>query len=105
MFDWVLDYKLFEGGCWLGVFVEVLLGLCKVLGVVWGVGYGGWDFVKVCKINWVLDVLFMCSEMCEFLIKVGGYIFILMSVMLCFVICVFGFGDVLFMCKVYCFGI
>lgn len=99
-----MDYKVFEGGCWLGVFVEVFLGLCKVLGVVWGCGCGDWDIVKVCLVNWVLDVVLMWFEMCMFLEKVVSYILMFMFVMLWLVMWVSGLFDLFLMCKVYWLG-
>lgn len=102
--DRVLDYKSPEGGCWLGAFVEVPLGPRKVLGVVWGAGHGGWDPAKVRKINRVLDVPPMRSEMREFLTKVGGYTLTPMSAMLRLATRAPGLGDAPSMRKVYRLG-
>ena len=80
--DRVLDYKAPEGGCFLGAFVEVPLGPRKVLGVVWGVGHGGYDPAKIRSVNRVLDVAPMTRAMREFLIRAGEYTLTPMSVML-----------------------
>ena len=71
--DSCLDYRAPEGGVALGAYVEVPLGPRRVLGVVWGVGEGGYDLAKVRGIGQVLDAAPMREEMREFLARVAAY--------------------------------
>ena len=69
----VLDYYSPGGGCRLGDFVEVFLGPRKVLGCVWSKGIGGYDPLKIKRINRVLDLEPMQEEMRLFLCRVSDY--------------------------------
>ncbi len=71
--DRCLDYRAPVGGVELGAYVEVPLGPRRVLGVVWGVGEGGYDLAKVRAIGQVLDAAPMREEMREFLARVAAY--------------------------------
>lgn len=68
-----LDYKVPEGGCFVGAFVEVPLGPRKVLGVVWGAGEGGFDAARIRSISRVLDAAPMSAPMRGFLVRVADY--------------------------------
>ncbi|MCV2874879.1 primosomal protein N' [Rhodobacteraceae bacterium XHP0102] len=80
--DRVLDYRAPEGGCAIGAFVEVPLGPRRVIGVVWGMGQGGYDPAKIRKIASVLDVAPMRVEMRHFLERAAQYTFTPLSAML-----------------------
>ena len=80
--DRLLDYRAPEGGCFLGAYCEVPLGPRKVLGVVWGPGQGGFDSAKLRKVNRVLDVAPMRTEMRQFLGKAADYTLTPMPAML-----------------------
>ncbi|NRP12775.1 Primosomal protein N' [Aliiroseovarius sp. xm-m-379] len=71
--DRLLTYRAPEGGCVQGAYVEVPLGLRKVLGVIWGAGEGGFDAAKLRKVTKVIDVAPMRLEMVQFLTRVGDY--------------------------------
>ncbi|WP_413873969.1 primosomal protein N' [Albidovulum sp.] len=68
-----LDYRAPEGGCFAGAFVEVPLGPCRVLGVVWGAGEGGYDLARVRPVTRVLDAAPMGEAMRAFLIRAADY--------------------------------
>ena len=80
--DRPLDYKAPEGGCLSGAFVEVPLGPRKVIGVVWGVGEGGYDLAKVRSVIRVLDAVPMREEMQLFLTRAAEYTLTHMPAML-----------------------
>lgn len=80
--DRLLDYRAPEGGCFLGAYCEVPLGPRKVLGVVWGPGQGGFDSSKLRKVNRVLDVAPMRTEMRQLLGKCADYTLTPMPAML-----------------------
>ncbi len=80
--DRLLDYRAPEGGCFLGAYCEVPLGPRKVLGVVWGPGQGGFDSSKLRKVNRVLDVAPMRTEMRLLLGKCADYTLTPMPAML-----------------------
>lgn len=67
----------------------MLLGLCWVMGVVWGIGMGDFDMVKLCLVVWLVDVLLLLFEMIEFLEWMVEYILMLLFLMLWMVMCVF----------------
>ena len=69
----ILDYYSPKGGVNLGNFVEVNLGPRKVLGCIWSTGIGGYDVLKIKKINRVLDITPMRKEMKSFLCRVSDY--------------------------------
>ncbi|MGB3313672.1 MAG: primosomal protein N', partial [Albidovulum sp.] len=77
-----LDYKAPEGGCFLGAFVEVPLGPRRVMGVVWGVGEGGYDLAKVRPVTRVLDAAPMGEAMRAFLVRAADYTLTPMPAML-----------------------
>ncbi len=68
-----LEYKAPEGGCRIGDFVIVPLGMRKVLGCVWDIGRGGFDLSKARSISMILDVPPMQEEMKLFLEKAAKY--------------------------------
>ncbi|WP_166416756.1 primosomal protein N' [Cochlodiniinecator piscidefendens] len=102
--DRFLDYKVPEGGCFIGSYVEVPLGPRKVLGVVWGAGEGGYDLKKVRAANRVLDVAPMREEMRQFLIRAGDYTLTPPSAMLRLATRAPGLGDPPSMQKIYRLG-
>ncbi len=102
--DRFLDYKAPAGGVFLGAFVEVPLGPCKVLGVVWGKGAGGFDLKKARSILKVLDVAPMRAEMQEFLTRVGDYTISPLTGMLRLATRAPGLMDPMSMRKVYALG-
>ncbi|MCV2871742.1 primosomal protein N' [Defluviimonas sp. WL0050] len=77
-----LDYRAPEGGCFLGAFVEVPLGPRRVMGVVWGVGEGGYDLAKVRPVTRVLDAAPMGDAMRAFLFRAADYTLTPMPAML-----------------------
>ena len=99
-----LDYRAPEGGCALGAFVEVPLGPRKVLGVVWGVGEGGYDESKVRPVLRVLDASPMREELRSFLIRAGDYTLTPMPAMLRLATRAPGLSDPPSMRKVYRLG-
>ena len=99
-----LDYKVPEGGCHLGAFVEVPLGPRKVPGVVWGPGIGGFDLAKARSIIRVLDVAPMRLEMQEFLRRAADYTLTPMPAMLRLATRAPGLGNPPSMQKVYRLG-
>ncbi|MEM9129834.1 MAG: DEAD/DEAH box helicase, partial [Pseudomonadota bacterium] len=68
-----LDYKVPDGGCHLGAFVEVPLGSRKVIGVVWGPGQGDYDRSKLRYIARVLDAAPMRDELRDFISRASDY--------------------------------
>ena len=76
------DYKAPEGGCFIGSFLEVPLGVRKVLGVVWGRGKGDFENSKIRFAIRVLDATPMRVELRHFLEKAGDYTLTPMSSML-----------------------
>ena len=102
--DRFLDYKAPVGGCHLGAFVEVPLGPRKVLGVVWRIGAGDFDYAKVRSVIRVLDVAPMRDEMQEFLTRAADYTLTPMSAMLRLATRAPGLGDAPSMRKVYRLG-
>ena len=102
--DRTLDYKAPEGGCWQGAFVEVPLGPRKVLGVVWQLGEGDFDYAKVRSVIRVLDVAPMQQSMQTFLRRVSDYTLTSMSVMLRLATRAPGLGDPPSMQQVYRMG-
>lgn len=76
------DYRAPEGGCFLGAFVEVPLGPRRVLGVVWGVGEGGYDLARVRPVTRVLDAAPMGEAMRAFLVRAADYTLTPMPAML-----------------------
>ncbi len=80
--DRLLDYRAPEGGCFLGAYCEVPLGPRKVLGVVWGPGQGDFDSSKLRRVNRVLDVAPMRTEMRLLLGKCADYTLTPMPAML-----------------------
>ncbi|NOX72197.1 MAG: primosomal protein N', partial [Alphaproteobacteria bacterium] len=102
--DRFLDYKAPAGGVFLGAFVEVPLGPRKVLGVVWGMGTGGFDLKKARSILKVLDVAPMRAEMQEFLTRVGEYTISPLTGMLRLATRAPGLMDPMSMRKVYALG-
>ncbi|MCB5200201.1 primosomal protein N' [Loktanella sp. TSTF-M6] len=100
----VLDYKAPEGGCFLGAFVEVPLGPRKVLGVVWQVGAGDYDYAKVRSVIRVLDVAPMRDEMRSFLTRAADYTLTPLDQMLRLATRAPGLGDAPGMRKVYRLG-
>ena len=68
-----LDYKVPDGGCHLGAFVEVPLGPRKVIGVVWGPGQGDYDRSKLRYIARVLDAAPMRDELRDFISRASDY--------------------------------
>ncbi len=99
--DRALDYKAPEGGCHLGAYVEVPLGPRKVIGVVWGVGQGDYDYNKVRSVIRVLDAAPMRSEMVSFLEKSAAYTLTPLSAMLRLTTRAPGLGDPPSMRKIY----
>ncbi len=77
-----LDYRVPEGGCFTGAFVEVPLGPRRVMGVVWGKGEGGYDLSKVRPVTRVLDAAPMGEAMRSFLIRAADYTLTPMPAML-----------------------
>ncbi len=71
--DQLLDYKAPPGGVFRGAFVEVPLGPRRILGVVWGVGLGGFDARKLRSVVRVLDLPPMQPEMTGFIEKLAAY--------------------------------
>ncbi len=69
----LLDYRVPEGGCGTGDFVEVPLGPRKVLGVVWGPAHGGFDPAKTREISRMLDAAPMRAELRQFLTRAADY--------------------------------
>ncbi len=80
--DRFLDYRAPEGGVRMGAFVFVPLGPRRVLGVVWGVGEGGYDLKRVKTIARVLDVPPMLAGMKDFLTRAADYTLTPLSLML-----------------------
>lgn len=68
-----LDYRAPEGGCFTGAFVEVPLGPRRVLGVVWGVGEGGYDAARIRSVMRVLDAAPMGDALRRFLLRMAEY--------------------------------
>ncbi len=77
-----LDYKVPEGGCFIGAFVEVPLGPRRVLGVVWGPGEGGFDPARIRPVSRVLDAAPMGAAMRAFLMRAADYTLTPMPAML-----------------------
>tara|TARA_R110002167_G_scaffold100794_3_gene262857 strand:+ start:45300 stop:47492 length:2193 start_codon:yes stop_codon:yes gene_type:complete len=102
--DRFLDYKAPVGGCQIGAFVEVPLGPRKVIGVVWGVGAGDFDYAKVRAVMRVLDVAPMREEMQIFLTRAADYTITPMSQMLRLATRAPGLGDAPSMRKVFRMG-
>lgn len=102
--DRPLDYKAPEGGCFLGAFVEVPLGPRKVLGVVWGIGRGGFDLARARSVIRVLDVAPMPEEMRVFLGRAADYTLTPMPAMLRLATRAPGLGDPPSMRKIYRLG-
>ena len=102
--DRFLDYKAPAGGVALGAFVEVPLGPRKVIGVVWGIGQGGYDLSKTRAISNVLDVAAMRPEMWVFLERVGRYTLTPLNAMLRLATRAPGLGDPPSMRIVYALG-
>jgi len=102
--DRFLDYRVPEGGCRIGDFVEVPLGPRKVLGVVWGVGRSGFDPSRIRPIRRVLDAVPMRDEMRVFLTRAGDYTLTPMHSMLRLATRAPGLGDPPSMQKVYRLG-
>ncbi|MGV6839330.1 MAG: primosomal protein N' [Planktomarina sp.] len=99
-----LDYRAPEGGCFVGVFVEVPLGPRKVIGVVWGAGLGGFDLSKARSVIRVLDVAPMDAAMRAFLQRAADYTLTPMSSMLRLATRAPGLGDPPSMRHVYRLG-
>jgi len=102
--DRLLDYKAPVGGVFQGAFVEVPLGPRKVIGVVWGIGQGGYDLTKTRAISRVLDLPPMRSEMRQFLTRVADYTLTPLSAMLRLATRAPGLADPPSMRKVYALG-
>ncbi|QOL81187.1 primosomal protein N' [Pseudooceanicola spongiae] len=102
--DRTLDYRAPEGGIADGAFVMVPLGPRQVIGVVWGVGQGGFDLSKARAISKVLPVAPMREEMREFLLRAGDYTLTPMSAMLRLATRAPGLSDQPSMQKVYRLG-
>ena len=99
-----LDYKVPFGGLIQGSFVEVPLGPRKVIGVVWGLGQGGYDPKKIRSISNILEIAPMHPEMQEFLTRVGRYTLTSLNAMLRLATRAPGLGDPPSMRKVYALG-
>jgi primosomal protein N' (replication factor Y) len=99
--DRTLDYRVPEGGCVLGDFVEVPLGPRKVLGVVWGPGRGDFDRSKIRPVTRVLDVAPMREELRHFLTRAAEYTLTPMPAMLRLATRAPGLGDPPSMRKIY----
>ncbi len=102
--DRLLDYKAPVGGVFQGAFVEVPLGPRKVIGVVWGMGQGGYDLAKTRAISRVLDLPPMRAEMRQFLTRVADYTLTPLSAILRLATRAPGLADPPSMRKVYALG-
>ncbi|MBL4811560.1 MAG: primosomal protein N' [Rhodobacteraceae bacterium] len=102
--DRLLDYRAPEGGCMIGALVEVPLGPRKVLGVVWGVGQGGYERSKLRGVYQVLDVPPLRGEMRAFLSKAADYTLTPMSAMLRLALRAPGLGQPASMRRIYRLG-
>lgn len=97
----ILDYKVPEGGCGDGDFVEVPLGPRRVLGVVWGQGEGKFDPAKIRAVVRVLEVPPMRAELRAFLARAADYTLTPMAAMLRLATRAPGLGDPPSMRRVY----
>lgn len=100
----LLDYKVPEGGCGDGDFVEVPLGPRRVIGVVWGPGEGKFDPARIRAVYRVLDAAPMRAELRSFLTRAAEYILTPMAAMLRLATRAPGLGDPPSMRKTYVLG-
>ncbi len=102
--DRLLDYRVGEGGCRPGSFVEVPLGPRRVSGVVWAAGEGRIEAAKVRNVCRVHDVPPMRAELRTFLSRAADYTLSPLNSMLALAMRISGLGDPPPMRRVYCAG-